>query len=1318
MCAMRSAASPSTRSPGELLAAHILRSMAQTGFRGVRVENIKSSLGLGKDEEDRQLAEFVSSHGKKLLATLLFCRLSEEEIRQAMRHFMDTGHNNESLPFSKDRIDERASPFDLESIWDDSLLAHNFYSWQWSFIVPQFGTSESKRRFLHELDSCGTLPITYQGTAIKGGNFSNVYNAKIHRSHLLRDDMNKTDDLATEVALKEISFSEVMASVARQQQDQREVPEEKMIDAHAIWEQEVKVLEDISKLTCPNITKYIDAFKRGDTCYIMFEWANGGNLREFWDTSPENWGPALVEDSLVQLLGLASAIAKLHFFKLGESVSGQEGQQGSVRHGDLKPENILRFLGTEKEKLGTLKIVDMGVAKRHFLATEDRRNGTSTSFATIRYEPPEARRSVNPDGQARSRQYDIWSLGCIMLEFIIWILYGREGLKAFNDDLKDKQGQDSEFFERQGTGATGTADVRKAVKTWMDHILNEHPEGKRDSATRDLVSGIKASFLVVDLARHSPATISGDPNSHHDERMPFVKEPTPEPKVGPVRADAIEARKLLEDIVRRGREDSSYAFSGLDRGLVTLPAPTLAHPDFSCQPIPRSLPEEDPLDEVWKFEVDNAFASKIVSKIGTSIWDTMPPTSNILCSRCSSLDVSMPFSVDDSMSNLMQSAEHCDLCALFLRASQNMSKGASHGAGFESRGTSIVEKSGSLQPPLSIFREPGSNRPRHLQIGLLQLLQPGKPQSFDLFRTWLKDCGETHAQHNCRPFEQGSLPTRLIEVRSRDSASVRLVTTSSVMSSQGAKFVALSHPWEDPKAKQWVTIAPFFAWGKRKEGRSHPPYHHHFKHDHPGDNRFAVKWLYSESKEAFQKEVEGLKKFSDDAHSHLISLLATYEHAEKYCLIFRRRKQISSATGNRTQNPSLTSSWLDGTKKTDGQHQHQHQPATPSSAIRPLAKTVLSLSSGAAGAPSIFHPGELFGRHGDIKPENILLFPDKDDTRGILKTPDFGLAEFSSRKTRSVRRQVPGLSPSYRAPEADLRGKVIRRSYDIWTLGCLYLEFATWAIGGLGMVSKFKRLRADGHPNDPGIKEDTFFYIHVDEEEDGREHMSYSPPGLRKREARLKENVKTFVTDELFKHPNCSGYFVDLLKLIRNEMLIIEDNRTCRVSCPRVHAELLKMEKECKRNPRYVLKQPGKPRVVASGAPNAWRSGTYHPPRSTDAVNDNDDDGATSKLSVDIPDEERPIPVQRFIPNILSTGVARRNPYAQITAKIICRHEELCPGTIERTRRETRRDGALTNPNGPPATTHASRTASGISTTPSIPMVWPTWWGTGPKLTT
>jgi serine/threonine protein kinase len=123
---------------------------------------------------------------------------------------------------------------------------------------------------------------------------------------------------------------------------------------------------------------------------------------------------------------------------------------------------------------------------------------------------------------------------------------------------------------------------------------------------------------------------------------------------------------------------------------------------------------------------------------------------------------------------------------------------------------------------------------------------------------------------------------------------------------------------------------------------------------------------------------------------------------------------------------------------------------------------------------------KIYGRHGDIHPGNLLYFElnheDRRRAQGILKIADFGQAELNSKlsktKTRSVAHTL-----TYRPPECDLQPKVIGQVYDIWCLGCVYLEFITWTLGGAELLTRFAQERLSPDYFQDMQKTDTFFEV-------------------------------------------------------------------------------------------------------------------------------------------------------------------------------------------------------------------------------------------------
>ena len=97
-----------------------------------------------------------------------------------------------------------------------------------------------------------------------------------------------------------------------------------------------------------------------------------------------------------------------------------------------------------------------------------------------------------------------------------------------------------------------------------------------------------------------------------------------------------------------------------------------------------------------------------------------------------------------------------------------------------------------------------------------------------------------------------------------------------------------------------------------------------------------------------------------------------------------------------------------------------------------------------------------YGRHGDLKAENILLFDSPDDERGILVVADLGLAKLNSIVSRSAQSNHRiHCTPRYKPPECDTEGAKITRTYDIWTFGCLLLEWVCWMFQGQDNKTSF-----------------------------------------------------------------------------------------------------------------------------------------------------------------------------------------------------------------------------------------------------------------------
>ncbi|KAF2687627.1 kinase-like protein [Lentithecium fluviatile CBS 122367] len=233
------------------------------------------------------------------------------------------------------------------------------------------------------------------------------------------------------------------------------------------------------------------------------------------------------------------------------------------------------------------------------------------------------------------------------------------------------------------------------------------------------------------------------------------------------------------------------------------------------------------------------------------------------------------------------------------------------------------------------------------------------------------------------------------------------------------------------------------------------------------------------------REALALKRFVDKDHDHLIRLLATYSYKDQFHLI------LPCADGNlqdfwRKHHPSLEDlprdpelgRWLVG---------QLHGLAC---AVKSIHRAPVDDAT-SSGLPKAIRDKE-HGRHGDLKPENILWFRESasqsgQSPMGVLKISDFGFADFH--RTHSVNiisfSSIGGVTPTYRAPEYDIapnapKQGLVSPAYDIWSFGCVLLEFVTWYLLGWDGVDEFSARRVKDSRS--MVAEDNFF----NSEEKGR----------------------------------------------------------------------------------------------------------------------------------------------------------------------------------------------------------------------------------------
>ncbi|KAF2821888.1 hypothetical protein CC86DRAFT_386241 [Ophiobolus disseminans] len=398
--------------PRKYILDHVLHSLAT---EDVILQELRR-FQLRYETSEKLLATWTHEHAPKIFAICSICDLPPFAILLAMTLFNRDNFDDTSLPIADPALAPPRTFFDSR-LWTDLWLT-NFYKNQWMFLVPDF----SINRFDYTLSPESILPFTKLDGPSRNQADSLVHKIQVH-SYVIRM----------------VSLSET--SVTTSQGDAE------------TWESEARILSGLTKSRRANILPCSVAIRIGDRRFLMFPWLPGGTLRDYWSNSSRRLGHQAVYDMISQLRGVADAIDTLHQSQVLNDTEGlkhqisldhenipiflsDDGQELLLfGHSNIRPKRLLRSDARE-DSLGTLQIANMGYASQARLATLRKRRQTMQrqqggidyhAFGiSARYEATEV---LEYHSIGKTRLSDIWSLGCVTLEFIIWLLYGNEALE-------------------------------------------------------------------------------------------------------------------------------------------------------------------------------------------------------------------------------------------------------------------------------------------------------------------------------------------------------------------------------------------------------------------------------------------------------------------------------------------------------------------------------------------------------------------------------------------------------------------------------------------------------------------------------------------------------------------------------------------------------------------------------------------------------------------------------------------------------------------------------------------------------------------------
>ncbi|RYP10806.1 hypothetical protein DL764_000428 [Monosporascus ibericus] len=371
----------------------------------------------------------------------------------------------------------------------DTCYHDAFFKYQWWFKAPwfQFRTEPQHKLKHYNLEDNVVLPEINtkrsQDSARQGG-FGDVYKVEFHPSHHNMSNQSSRHHKNPLFAVKKLKQNDEKA-----------------------FKEEVKTLQRLgSKPEQPHLVRLLATYHYRNEYYLVFPWADGGNLRDLWEQFPHTnnpaRGPPLALWVIGQITGLVEGLREIHTCELDDpsrrdkNFDSTDAKKKHGAHGDLKPENILWFKGRSEDipgfPMGCLKITDFGLTSFHESETLKmfEPKGISQTYCDPEFE-------VNG---VVSGKYDMWTLGCVLTEFVTWYILGLKGVSNFEASRVQAtpipRYDGDNFFSMRN----GSARLKRSVKEhfealrWLaycglmldlidfieDHLLRMEPEKRCD----------------------------------------------------------------------------------------------------------------------------------------------------------------------------------------------------------------------------------------------------------------------------------------------------------------------------------------------------------------------------------------------------------------------------------------------------------------------------------------------------------------------------------------------------------------------------------------------------------------------------------------------------------------------------------------------------------------------------------------------------------------------------------------------------------------------------------------------------------------------
>ena len=450
--------------------------------------DIKSELRMHKVNlsDLEPLEKFIRFRANKIFATLVYSGLTDK-----IEDFLQSEFDDKQLPVEFDVVAEHVEDLSTQG----SQLLPVFRSWkavqilhfcdcQWrfnAFKIDTFTFNKEASWTVSHLPEQMIFPFNVLGRPKRTG-FNQVCRIEISSSNItlnrsLIDFRPGTQTWALKQSLQDVEH--IRQPVNAWEDNSKEFQRMKQLSYAS------RQKSALNSIFGKRVIELQAVFQRGSTLYMLLPWAYGGSLHDLLYSNercelPLWWirREITVLVGAVSLLGIANCC-----------------------HGDLKPDNILIF---GDEGFGReMVIADFGLAKIAKHETLFSGPQPNAIMGSPRYAPPEADQNHPRFHKSLSPKYDTWSLGCILLELIIWVRCGRKTLRDFNEKIGGHRVE--KFWKFDSPEYQIHPVVVKYIEEVGKELLPSAHSGPDEDYLYKLLVKVKELMLVIDREKRISA---------------------------------------------------------------------------------------------------------------------------------------------------------------------------------------------------------------------------------------------------------------------------------------------------------------------------------------------------------------------------------------------------------------------------------------------------------------------------------------------------------------------------------------------------------------------------------------------------------------------------------------------------------------------------------------------------------------------------------------------------------------------------------------------------------------------------------------------